>query len=126
MSRKFPIFIANSKVPVWLSRLAPIEIYAISVGVWVWCRYTANTRQRHHETIHYQQQLELGFLLQWVLYVVFWLWGYIKWRDGTRAYRLNPFEVEAYDNDVDPLYLKNRRRYVGWVKHVPVLWRPTR
>ena len=122
MKSRFPIFIENSKVPVWLSYLAPIDIYAISCGVWVWCRYTLNTRQRNHETIHFQQQVELG-PVQWILYGLFYCIGYLKWRNGVQAYRLNPFEIEAYDNDVDPTYLEDRVRYKGWAKHISVYWR---
>lgn len=126
---KFPIFIENSQVPVWLSKVAPIEIYAISFGFWVWSRYTVNTRQRNHETIHYQQQLELGFLFQWILYGLFWLILYVryKWQGdlkaGARAYRANPFEQEAYNWDISPDYLNERVRYKGWLRYVPTLWR---
>lgn len=123
MKAKFPIFIENSKVPVWLSKVAPIEIYAISFGFWVWSRYEVNTRQRQHETIHYRQQVELAFVLQWLLYGLFFVMGYLRWRDGKKAYRLNPFEIEAYDNDVDPEYLPSRPAYKGWVKHLSVFLR---
>lgn len=126
---KFPIFIENSKVPVWLSKVAPIEIYAISFGFWVWSRYTVNTRQRNHETIHYHQQLELGFLFQWILYGLFWAILFVRYlckrvpKAGARAYRSNPFEKEAYSWDVSPDYLDERVRYKGWLKYVPILWR---
>lgn len=126
---KFPIFIENSKVPVWLSKVAPIEIYAISFGFWVWSRYTVNTRQRNHETIHYQQQLELGFLFQWVLYGLFWAILFVRYlckrvpKAGAMAYRANPFEREAYEWDVSPTYLDERVRYKGWLRYVPTLWR---
>ena len=33
-----PWFFENSKVPIILSYLAPIDIYAIAFGPWVWCR----------------------------------------------------------------------------------------
>ena len=32
-----PIMIENSKVPVFLSHFAPIDIWAISFGPFVWC-----------------------------------------------------------------------------------------
>ena len=50
-----PKFIENSKIPVWLSKLAPIDIWAISFGVWVWCRGELSKTTRRHETIHFQQ-----------------------------------------------------------------------
>ena len=66
-----PILIENSKVPVWLSYLSPIDIWAINFGPFVWCRGVMNERTKVHETIHYQQQLELLFVGQWILYVLF-------------------------------------------------------
>lgn len=113
-----PKFYENSEVPAVLSRVAPIEIYAISFGIWVWCRGLLDDRLRRHETIHYEQQLELGFIGQWLLYGIFHLAGLWKYRgDGRKAYRENPFEREAYANDRDESYLSNRKRW-AWVDYV--------
>lgn len=112
-----PWFIENSKVPVWLSYLAPINIFAISFGLWVWCRGTMNKTTKRHETIHYQQQLELLFVFQWILYGLFWLIGMVKYRNGEKAYRENPFEREAYDNERKLTYLEKRKRY-AWTKYM--------
>jgi hypothetical protein len=113
-----PKFHENSKVPVILSRLAPIEIRAISFGIWVWCRGTLDDRLRRHETIHYEQQLELGFVGQWLLYGIFHLVGLCRYRgDGAKAYRENPFEREAFANDGDESYLSSRRRW-AWTYYV--------
>ena len=132
-----PKFYSNSKVPVWLSKLAPISIYAISFGCWVWCRddlsdpnsrtaaqpkltragRTQVVSTRQHETIHFQQQLELLFVLQWVLYGLFYLGGLVRYRNGEQAYRENPFEREAYNHDDEQDYLKNRKRY-KWLRYL--------
>lgn len=77
-----PIFIENSKVPVWLSKIAPLRIGAISFGLWVWSRREMSDKTKRHETIHFQQQLELLFVFQWILYGVFWLIGLIKYRNS--------------------------------------------
>ena len=114
---KYPIFYEYSKVPAFLSKFAPIKIYAISFGWWVWCRGPANTRIKNHERIHYLQQRELGFVLQWVLYLAFWLVLFVYYRDGARAYRCNAFEREAYDNDIDPHYLDDRKPF-AWVRYI--------
>ena len=112
-----PFFIENSKIPVFLSNFAPINIFAISFGIWVWCKGIMPERTRRHETIHFQQQLEMLFLGQWILYVLFYLVGLIRYRSGEVAYRENPFEREAYENDDDELYLQGRPRY-NWVRYI--------
>ena len=56
-----PWFVENSKLPIILSYLAPIDIYAIAFGPLVWCRGVMDEETRNHETIHYHQQLELLF-----------------------------------------------------------------
>ena len=113
----FPIFYENSKVPVWLSKVSPIEIGAISFGLWVWSRGEVSERLKNHETIHYKQQAELLFIGQWILYVMFWLTGLIKYRSGSIAYRENPFEREAYTHDQDLTYLNSRKHY-SWVSYI--------
>ena len=111
-----PIFIENSRVPVWLSYIAPIEISAISFGWFVWSRRTMSDVLRRHETIHFQQQLELAFGGQWILYALSWLHGLWKYRDPAVAYRENVFEREAFSNDYIEDYLETRPRY-AWIKH---------
>ena len=81
----FPIFIENSRLPVWLSKIAPINVYAFSFAVWVVCRGEMSEKTKNHETIHYQQQLELLFVFQWLLYGLFHLGGLIRYRDGSKA-----------------------------------------
>ena len=111
LSKLKPKFIENSRIPVWLSYIAPINIWAISFGLWVWCRGELSNKTRRHETIHFQQQIELLFVGQWILYLLFWLVGLVRYRDGEKAYRENPFEREAYRHDDDEGYLATRRRY---------------
>ena len=91
--------------------MAPIEIWAISIGPFVWGRASISKTCRRHETIHFQQQLELLFLFQWLLYGVFWIFGFIKYHDAAKAYRQNPFEQEAYTNQRKIKYLERRKRW---------------
>jgi len=114
---KFPIFIENSKVPVWLSKIVPIDVYALSFSVFVWCRGLMSERTKNHETIHYRQQLEMLFVFQWVLYGLFHIVGLVRYRNGQDAYYENPFEREAYNNDTNLDYLDSRKPY-AWIKYV--------
>ena len=109
-----PIFIENSKVPVWLSYLSPIEISAITLGPVVLSSGTMSENTRRHETIHWEQYKELlivGFIF---LYLLFWLRNLLSGLDGKGAYMNIPFEKEAYENHDDRGYLFHRKRYAWW------------
>jgi hypothetical protein len=112
------MIIENSSLPEILSAVSPINVWAFSFGPFVWCEGEANERLRNHETIHFQQQVELLFVLQWVLYMFFWLWGVIFGKgDSVDAYFHNPFEREAYDNDGNLEYLETRPFY-NWLQYI--------
>jgi len=112
----------NSKIPVWLSYCAPININAVSFGPFVWCRGKISPTTRRHETIHFWQQLETLFLLQWVLYGLFYLIGRFTHGNWKTAYYRNPFEVEAYTNQDDKEYIK-KRKFCSWVEYIGALKR---
>lgn len=67
----------------------------------------------NHETIHFQQALELLVIPFYVLYILEW---FIKlFFYGADSYRNISFEREAYGNDSNLDYLKTRKRY-NWIK----------
>ena len=117
MKKWKPIFIENSRVPVWLSKIAPIEIGAISLAGLVFSRGLMSPVTKRHETIHFQQQLEMLFIPFFLLYGFFWLKGMIKYKDGKAAYYVNPFEKEAYINEYKEDYLANRKRF-AWKNYL--------
>ncbi|RPG59488.1 MAG: hypothetical protein CBD51_003120 [Flavobacteriales bacterium TMED191] len=112
-----PFYIENSRIPVFLSKFAPIKIWAISFGLWVWCRGELSEKTKRHECIHFQQQLELAFAGQWILYIFSFIFNYLKTRDATLSYYDNVFEREAYGNEADKDYLSRRKRY-AWIKYI--------
>lgn len=63
----------------------------------------------NHEKIHLQQQLELLILPFYLWYLTEWFFLYLKYRDFDKAYRNISFEKEAYQNEDNLGYLKNRR-----------------
>lgn len=63
----------------------------------------------NHEKIHLRQQLELFIIPFYMIYLVEWLIGLIKYRNRYLAYKNISFEREAYANEYDPNYLKGRR-----------------
>ena len=69
----------------------------------------------NHESIHTAQMKEM-------LYVFFYIWYFIEWVirlifNTSTAYRSISFEQEAYYNQLDFNYLKNRPKY-AWFKHL--------
>ena len=110
-----PLFIENSKIPIWLSYIAPIDIGAITLGPIVISRNEMSEITKRHETIHYQQYIELAFIGFPILYLGWWAWNLlVKGQEGDTAYYNIPFEAEAYANDEDENYLENRQRY-SWI-----------
>ena len=110
-----PKIIENSNIPVFLSRISPFDIWAISLVFWVFCRGEVSKTTRRHETIHFQQWLELGIIGFIILYPIFYLMGLIRTFDRNLAYIENPFEREAYQNERKYTYLQKRKRY-AWSK----------
>jgi len=62
----------------------------------------------NHERIHIFQQLEMLIIPFYILYFYY---------NIRRGYRNNPFEIEAFDNDDNLDYLKDRKLY-SWTQHV--------
>jgi len=112
----FPIIVENSKIPVILSKIAPIEIYAISLGLFIFCRDKLPEKIWRHEMIHYRQQRELWFFIFFILYIYYYLNGLLEYRNSKLAYLESPFEREAHDNQTNPLYLIRRKKH-AWKKY---------
>ena len=64
----------------------------------------------NHEKIHIEQQRELLVVLFYVLYVYHWLKGKVSGLSNEAAYMSIPFEKEAYDNQYNMEYLKQRKK----------------
>ena len=116
MATRFPIFYENSRLPVWLSYVSPIEIGAISLALFVFARGEMDESTKQHEAIHYRQWRELGFLLFPLVYGLLYLRGWLRYRDGSSAYMANPFELEAYACEDIEGYLNRRPRF-AWLDY---------
>lgn len=74
-----------------------------------------NKKTINHESIHWKQQLEM-------LVIFFYIWYLVEWFirifiNGRQAYISISFEQEAYGNDRNLTYLKNRKPY-SWFKYL--------
>ncbi|MHA6279516.1 hypothetical protein ACXYMT_04980 [Salinimicrobium sp. CAU 1759] len=63
----------------------------------------------NHERIHLRQQVELLVVFFFIWYLFEYLIRLIKYRDSYKAYNRICFEREAYANERNPNYIKNRR-----------------
>ena len=117
----------------------------IAITVWpfifvrrnLWAKFTNDTLR--HERIHGRQQVEMlivgavfaallalsggGWWSLLALPLFFWCYG-MEWLlllvstgDSHRAYRAISFEQEAYDHELDPDYLKERRPF-AWIYYI--------
>ena len=110
-----PIFIENSKVPVILSFFSPIDIYAVAIFPFVFCRGKKSARTVNHETIHFQQQLETGIIFFYLVYFWDYLLLKLKGLSGIEAYYAIRAEKEAHLNEADFQYLRKRKRW-RWLR----------
>lgn len=87
------------------------EYYQKNTNYWV----TKREKTINHESIHIKQQEELLIIPFYVLYITEW---FIKlFFYGKKAYYNISFEREAYANENDYEYLKNRR-FWAWLKYL--------
>ena len=70
-----------------------------------------------HEDIHARQQKEMLVILFLVWYCLEWLIRLVIYGNAHKAYRMISFEQEAYLNEHDKDYLKNRRLF-AWMKYI--------
>ncbi len=81
-------------------------------------RDSMSIRDYTHEQIHTAQYRELGYLLFLPLYLLEWLIKLCYYRfDNKKAYRAISFEREAYRNECNPEYLRQRRHY-AWLRMI--------
>ena len=83
----------------------------LGIALWPFVLVKTKTPEKtilNHERIHLRQQIEMLVLPFYVWYLLEWLILLIKHRNIDRAYRNISFEKEAYRNENNLHYLKNR------------------
>jgi hypothetical protein len=71
----------------------------------------------NHEKIHLRQQLELLVLPFYIWYLLEYLFRLIQFREHHLAYLNISFEREAYQNEKDLYYLK-QRSFSAWLRYL--------
>lgn len=88
---------------------AAINLFGVIIGRKEYgnlSRYELN-----HEKIHSRQIVEMLWIFFYLLYFAEWLIRLVQYRDRITAYYNISFEREAYSNDKNLDYLKNRNWY---------------
>lgn len=102
-----PIMIISPKFCKVMSLF--IDVYAITLYPFIISKEKLDVTVYNHEKIHLVQQRELWLIGFYVLYVWYWLKARLEGLNGRKAYYAIPFEREAYENDKDLNYLKDRK-----------------
>src|SRR5687768_2563199 len=84
------------------------------IFIWISKHTKDEVRLVRHEKIHFLQQIEMLFVFHWICYAFFYLWSRTKGHGHYVAYRYNPFELEAYNNEHDADYLRTRKSF-AWI-----------
>ncbi|MFK8271094.1 hypothetical protein [Capnocytophaga stomatis] len=94
--------------------IVPEGYRAITLYPFIFLRDEADKQNQvliNHERIHLRQQLELLVIFFYLWYGIDFLIKYAKYRNWQKAYRNIIFEREAYGNESDLQYLKERKRF---------------
>jgi hypothetical protein len=105
---KIPLIKYNDKVLnnlSWFLKIGGITLFPFII---LRDKYKGDKTILNHESIHIEQQKEL-------LVIIFYLWYVLEWLVRLflkgNAYRNISFEREAYQNECDVDYIKNRKRF---------------
>ncbi len=74
-------------------------------------------KDMNHELIHSRQATEMLWIFFYLWYMAEWLIKTIIYRSHTKAYYNISFEREAYENQSDLLYRRNRPFY-AWIHYL--------
>lgn len=100
------IIIKNSIIP--FKGYKAINLFGI---LFVRKEYELSEVDLNHEAIHTKQMKELLFVFFYIIYFLEWI---VRLFINTNAYRSISFEKEAYSNENNLEYLKNRKHFAQW------------
>ena len=76
-------------------------------------------RDINHEKIHTAQMKEMGYIFFYLWYLIEYLIIRVFHKKQGNAYHDISFEEEAYTNQYNYSYLKNRKHY-AWIKFIKI------
>lgn len=102
------------------NNILPFKGYkAMTILKWIFVRKGVKLDERtiNHETIHFKQEIELGFIFFYIWYIIEYLIKLLCTFDQKRAYRSISFEQEAYERQDNINWPTCRPRYY-WTKFI--------
>jgi hypothetical protein len=93
------------------------EGFSFFIFIFYWQHTSDKQTILNHERIHFWQQVELLFIVHWLLYTIFYIAGRLNSKNHEEAYRSIPFEREAYAFEKNHQYLSERKAF-AWKKFV--------
>ena len=96
----------------WTKTFSFGKARAITIFPFIFLTHRSDKKDRiliNHESIHILQVIELFIFLFYLWYFIEFLWRFYQYKNFNLAYRHISFEKEAYANEHDLLYLKNRK-----------------
>jgi hypothetical protein len=103
--------IISNKYTDWF--LSKVKVSAITLYpfIIVKTKLQKNKKLLNHEKIHLAQQKELFVIGFYVWYICSFVKNYLKFFDYWASYQYIIFEREAYINEKNFSYLKNRKKF---------------
>ncbi|OAD43450.1 hypothetical protein [Polaribacter atrinae] len=71
----------------------------------------------NHEKIHIKQQAELLLIFFYIFYILEWILKFLRHKNRYLAYKNISFEREAYQNENNFNYIKNRK-FWAFIKYL--------
>lgn len=101
------------------TKLFPQGYKAITIGPFVITKPNTvlDPIDLQHENIHWTQEKEMLIIPFFLWYVIEFFIRLIIYRNWNKAYKNISFEQEAYNNQEDSEYIKNRKHY-NWIKYL--------
>lgn len=106
-------------VPRFLKFFAGKGIVAMALFPFILVRdmkIKENETTMNHERIHHRQQLELLIIFFYLIYGTYYLYYLMRGYTHFNAYMNIPFEREAYANEANTNYLKDRN-FWEWMRY---------
>ncbi|MCL7753785.1 hypothetical protein [Polaribacter sp. Z022] len=102
-----------------LKYIVPKGFIAITLYPFIFLRskkLKQNKTLLNHENIHLKQQQELLVVFFYIIYGLEWIYKFFIYKNSYLTYLNLSFEREAYQNEKNSTYLKNRK-YFSFIKY---------